>query len=391
VAWWQRSISPMSYVILSAATLTAQFYLFIEAFADLTAILAVSLVIGLALAGSQYRAVVIRLARLTAVAYAAALLLAVPDLLVLARAKAPAPVTSTASDLASLVIPRAGSIPGIAWLADSAAGVNPVSAAGYIGVPLLVLVILLAVVNWRSRLVRFLTCMLVFITVASLGPVVYLDGHRLVRVPWAGLYDLPVVRYAWMSRLMVFAFLALAVATAQWLAGAGRLQRITRWPLAVLVIAATALNVFPALVTTDTTVPAFITSGQYRSELRPGEIVVVVSNVGNAGLLWQAQSGFYMRIAGGLVNMGYDSTGDVHRLADVPTPVQDLLQTTPASIESFENYIKSNKVGAILLDARQEPARFAILFRRAGLFGHLVGDVIVYPTYHCRRCRTVGA
>ena len=40
LVWWQRSISPRMYVVLSAAVLTVQFYLFTEIFADLTAILA---------------------------------------------------------------------------------------------------------------------------------------------------------------------------------------------------------------------------------------------------------------------------------------------------------------------------------------------------------------
>jgi hypothetical protein len=389
VAWWQRSITPRTYVILAAAAITAQFYLFTEIFADLTAILAVSLVVGSALAGPAYRPQVVRLARLTAVAWATALLLAAPYLVNVLTTKPPKPVMFTAMDLASVVMPRAGSVSGIAWLAHAAAKVIPVSTAGYIGVPLLVLAILLALVNWQSRLVRFLTCMLIFITVASLGPVLYLDGRPVATLPWGGLFDLPVVRNAWMSRLMVFAFLALAVATAQWLAGSARLQRLTRWPLAVLVIAAVALNAFPALPSASSTVPAFISSGQYRSELSPGEIVVVVSNVSNAGMLWQAQSGFYMRMAGGYVNMGYDRPADL-RLADLPLPVQDLLHATPASVESFEAYVRSNKVGAILLDARQEPPRWAGIFARVGLAGHLVGNVIVYPTYDCRTCRVLG-
>jgi hypothetical protein len=385
VAWWQRSISPRTYVILSAATLTAQFYLFTETFADLTAILTISLVIGFAVAGRAYRPMVLRLARFTAVAYATALLLAAPYLVNVLAAKAPTPVMFTAMDLASFVMPRAGSIHCIRWLTHSAANVIPVSTAGYIGVPLLVLAMLLAIVNWQSRLVRFLTCMLIFIMAASLGPAVYMDGRRIAALPWGGLYDLPVVRNAWMSRLMVFAFLALAVATAQWLAGSGRLQRLTRWPLAVLVIGAVALNAFPAVASGKSAVPAFISSGRYRSELSPGEIVVVVSNVSNAGMLWQAQSGFYMRLAGGYVNMGYQRPADL-RLADVPVPVQDLLRDTPASVESFEAYVKNNNVGAILLDARQEPSRWARIFARVGLAGNLVGNVVVYPTGDCRRC-----
>jgi hypothetical protein len=384
-------------VILSAVAITAQFYLFTETFADLTAILAVSLVTGFALAGREYRSMVIRLARLTAVAWGAALLLAAPYLVYVLTARPPTPVRFTAMDLASFLMPPQGTISGIAWLTNSVANVNPESTAGYVGVPLLVLAILLAVVNWQSRLVRFLTCMLIFITVASLGPVLYLDGRRLATLPWGGLYDLPVVRNAWMSRLMVFAFLALAVVTAQWLAGSGRLQALTRWPLGILVIAAVALNAIPASAIWNSrapalisSVPAFISSGQYRSELSPGEIVVVVSNVGNAGMLWQAQSGFYMRVSGGFVNMGYARRGDL-RLADMPMPVQDLLQATPASVEGFAAYVKSYKVGAILLDARQKPPRWVRIFARIGLSGHRVGGVIVYPINDCRNCRVSGS
>jgi hypothetical protein len=388
VVWWQQGISSRIYVILSAAAITAQFYLFTETFADLTAVLAVSLVIGFAVAGRAYRPMVIRLARLTAVAYVTALLLAVPYLVDVLAAKPPRPVLFTAMDLASFVMPRAGSISGIAWLAHSAANVNPESTAGYVGAPLLVVAILLAVVNWQSRLVRFLACMLIFVTVASLGPVLYLDGRSVATLPWGGLYDLPVVRNAWMSRLVVFAFLALAVITAQWLAGSGRLQTLTRWPLAVLVIAAMALNAFPVSDAGKSSVPAFISSGEYRSQLSQGEIVVVVSNVANAGMLWQAQTGFYMRISGGFVNMGYNPTIG---LADLPLPVKDLLHATPASVESFEAYVKSNNVGAILLDAGQEPPRWAHIFRRVGLSGHYDAGVVIYPTHDCRRCQVVGS
>jgi hypothetical protein len=63
VAWWQRNISPSTYVILSAAAVTAQFYMLTETFADFAATPTVSLAVGFALAGPAYRPMVIRLAR----------------------------------------------------------------------------------------------------------------------------------------------------------------------------------------------------------------------------------------------------------------------------------------------------------------------------------------
>jgi len=105
-----------------------------------------------------------------------------------------------------------------------------------------------------------------------------------------------------------------------------------------------------------------------------------VSTVGNAGMLWQAESGFYMRIAGGFINRG------LTRRTDLPRPVQNLAYATPANVTKFERYIKDAHVGAILLDARYQP-RWAGIFRLVGLVGHKAGDVIVYPTDHCSACR----
>ena len=62
VRWREHSISVRAFVILAGLTMAVQFYLFLETFADLTAILAVSLLVGLALAGRAGRPAIVRLA-----------------------------------------------------------------------------------------------------------------------------------------------------------------------------------------------------------------------------------------------------------------------------------------------------------------------------------------
>jgi hypothetical protein len=181
---------------------------------------------------------------------------------------------------------------------------------------------------------------------------------------------------------MLFAFLALAVATALWLAVPGRRTAWLRWSLAVLVIAFIAADTLPLDLTTRTNVPGFISSGQYRRQLAPGEIVIVVSNVGNAGMLWQAQSDFYMRISGGFINAGLS-----HR-TDLPRQVQELAHATPAYVAQFERFVKTHHVGAILLDERNEP-QWVGIFRRVGLVGHIAGGVVVYPTHDCQNCHAL--
>ena len=201
-------------------------------------------------------------------------------------------------------------------------------------------------------------------------------------MPWAGLFNLPLVRNAYPLRLMVFAYLVLAVATALWLAGPAKRVPWARWPLAVLVILSIALDASPVKVKTHDEVPTFISAGQYRRQLSPGEIVVVVSNVGNAGMLWQAQSDFYMRIAGGYINEGINHRTDLPRAGSGSRGCHRRLAS-----RNSKAFVKADHVGAILLDGARAP--WVGIFRMLGLVGHTTGGVVVYPTHGCRTCRTL--
>ena len=81
-----------------------------------------------------------------------------------------------------------------------------------------------------------------------------------------------------------------------WLAS-WALRPALRWSLALLVIAGIAADSAPIHTRTVSTVPPYISSGLYKRSIAPGEIVVILSHVRNAGMLWQAQSGFGFRLA----------------------------------------------------------------------------------------------
>ena len=193
------------------------------------------------------------------------------------------------------------------------------------------------------------------------------------------LWDLPILRNAYPSRLMLFAFLILAVATALWLAGPARRQW-SRWPLALVVLAFIAMDVPTFDVRSTSTVPAFITSGQYRHVLPAGRDRGRGVEVGNAGMLWQAETGFYVRLGGGFINQAITPHSDLPRL------VQALDRPTPAAILQFESYVRTSRIGAILVDAARETP-LAGIFWRLGLVGQRMGHVVVYPTDGCRSCR----
>ena len=404
LSWRDGSIGRLGFVVLAALVLALQFYLFLETFADVTAILVVSLALGLALARRDGRRRLVQLAELLGIAYLIALALAAPYLADALSSAAPKVPKHRSMDLASLVLPRLGRTLGTGWLSRAEAHINPASAGCSVGIPLLAVLIALAATRWRSRLVWFLTGLFVILIVAALGPIVHVSGKHGVTMPWQGLFGLPFVRNAYPSRLMLFAFLILALAAALLLSGASgdgqpqppaggppgsagswqaRWSLAGRWSLAVLVVAFGVLNATgPRRVEPHTTVPAFVSGGEYQREFAPGEIVMVVSKVGNAGMLWQAESGSYWRLAGGFINDGFE-----HR-TDLPPPATKLKRATPGRVDRAEGLIRTDHIGAVVVDAHHAP-RWAGVFGIFGLTGHRSGGVVVYLTHGCQACHGV--
>jgi hypothetical protein len=381
VAWRDGSIGAPTFVVLLALALAAQFYLFLETFAFATGLGALALLACWTLAGPATRPVVARLARLAGLAWLGSVVLAAP-LLAAALASVPASFHrlrgGTSIDLAGLVVPRSGQTFGLSWL--SAAGrLHEASFDGYVGIPLLALAVAFSVLCWSRRLTRFLAVMLAVVVVGALGPALYVDRRMVTTLPWASLFQLPIVRGAFTARLMVFAFLILAVMVALWLASpTGRWQtRVARWALAALAIAAVAADV-PTLSINSSGTPAFIASGQYRTYLVPGSTVLVASAGGNLGLRWQSDTDFYFRLAGGFINSTFNG------LTDLPAGVAHLADhpVTPASVSSFRHYLTSAKIRAILVDADAAP-QWSWKLRKAGLQplhgGRPIGGVIIYP------------
>jgi hypothetical protein len=222
---------------------------------------------------------------------------------------------------------------------------------------------------------RFLIVIVVLLILLALGPTLHIDSLSAVaRLPWGRVWSLPIARSAYPVRLMVFVFLALAVMTALWLAGPSK-RWWTRWPLALLAAAAIVANTPPLALQDQSGFPAFITTGEYRQYLTPGETVVALSERGNVALLWQAQTDFYPKVAGGFINKaitGYDG---------VPFPVAQLARRglTKRDVQRFRSYLTTAKVGAILVE-ENEAGPWPAIFTRLGLRGQAVGGVIVYKT-----------
>jgi hypothetical protein len=378
LAWRDQVIGSRSFVALLALVMAVQFYLFIETFADMTAVLALGLAAGYLLADRPDRKLIAGLSLRVGIAYVIAVVLAAPYMKY-ALSHEPAGFSSrpdTASlKLASLVVPWSSQTFGLGWLARAAVPLAGPDMDGYVSIPLLAIAVALCAVAWRRRMTRFLIVIVVLLIVLALGPTLHIDSWSAVgRLPWGRVWSLPIARSAYPVRLMVFVFLALAVMTALWLAGPSKRWWL-RWLLGLLAVAAIAANT-PALALQDQSgFPAFITTGEYHQYLAPGETVVMLSERGNVALLWQAQMDFYPRVAGGFINKaitGYDGVpGPVARLA--------IRGLTKQKVQRFRSYLTTAKVGAILVE-EHEPGPWPAIFTRIGLHGRAVGGVIIYKT-----------
>ena len=389
--WWDGTLGRTGFVIWLAVALALEFYTFTEGLLDVTIVALVALVAGFAVAGPVARRTVARLAGLMAIAYAGAGALASPYLLD-ELLNMPPGLNRTSPNfslhLLGLVLPRSDRVGGLPSLAALSAR-NP--AAVYVGFPMLVLLLAFAVVTWSSKLTRLLVVTFAAVIVLSVGPVLVIGGKHAFTLPWSGLWNLPIARSVEANRFILFGYLVLAIVLALWLAAPvrSRLLLAARWGLAVLALAAMFANLptfaevvvppahtytpaVPSAQATDV-LPAFITDGLYRRYLKPGETVVVLSRRGNAGMLFQADTDFYFRNAGGFINASLNGGNAV------PLPVALLSDPSPAKERDFFRYVHEAGVGAVIVE-RAWSEKWMYVFGNLGLRGTTAGGVTVYYT-----------
>jgi hypothetical protein len=391
--WWDGSLKRTWFVIWMTLALALQFYTFNENFAELTPVLAGGLVIGFAVADRGARRKVLRLAGLTAIAYAGAIILSSPYLIYslkhypgyLQRENA-----AYSTPLIRLIVPASDKMFGLTPLIRYSNHLLRTGIESYVGIPLIVILLALAAFAWRSRITRLLLIGFVFVIALAVGPhVVVTSTRHTYTLPWAGLWKLPFARSAEPTRFIVFGALVLAIALALWLAAPakGKLQLAARWSIGLLAAAVIISDSYtsyidvhpvpPGYITESgmhpvNQLPAFITDGMYRRYLRPGEIVVILTGRGNAGMLFQAASGFYYRIAGGYINASLTPTDAL------PPYVVLLAHPSKAAIRKFDDYARWQGLGALVVEhtwARPWMRNLPGL----GMHGTSVGGVTIYP------------
>lgn len=396
VAWWQGSLGRIGFVIWMMIAFALEFYTFLEAYAQMTLLFAVAFLIGFAVAGPEFRGKVARLAGWTTIAYLGGVVLAAPYLLY-ALLNYPTSLVRGqdhfSMDLAGLFLPRRDKIWGPTWL-HAAAG-HVIAPSTYLGVPLLIILLWLAIVSWSNRLVRLLVFMFIVIIALASGPNLTIDGRHLFALPWGFIWSLPFFRSAEPVRLILFGYLLFSIVLALWLARLTKtwLSRAVKWGLAVLGLGLVfaGLPTFSSVVTPpaptyepaiknlpqSTAIPSFFSHGLYKNYISQGETVVILSHRGNAGMMFQAATDFYFRIAGGFIN------ASLSRTDALPAPIAAMSYITKTRAVQFESYVRDAGIGAIVVE-HSWSEDWMYVWPELGIKGISIGGVTVYQLNNVR-------
>ncbi len=179
----------------------------------------------------------------------------------------------------------------------------------YVGIPLLALASLWLWGRRREPVARFLTAILLVVLICTLGPVLQVDGRRIIKLPWALASELPLIEHALPVRFSSYGFLTLAVVFSMMLSD-------REVPFKKAMVTVTLISLFPnpafLLRPSRYDTPQFFADGMYRSFLRPADNVLVIPYGWNGpSTLWQAESEMYFRMPGGYLG---------------PTPQEDFRQ-----------------------------------------------------------------
>jgi hypothetical protein len=212
------------------------------------------------------------------------------------------------ADLLSLVIPtqaiELGDMSDFFRNLSSRFTSNIFENGSYVGVPLLIIAVWFAVSRWRTLAGKVLTLMLVITIVMGMGPWLHVAGIKTVVLPWRLLKYLPLLNQALPIRISLYTSLILAIVAAIWFSTV-RLVPLARLVVATLVLASLLPNPSAHFWGRDLKsmiAPPFFSHGLYRRYLEKGETVMVPPynwGAGSDGMLWQAETGMYFRLATG--------------------------------------------------------------------------------------------
>ena len=306
VRWYQNSLRSHSFVVLYALTMIAEFLLSVEMFALTAIVTALALALAALVGDEPLRGKAFRLMLGTAAAWGITIAAVSPYVYYMLDYAQPVwpiwPAYKFSIDLLNFVVPTEVNLVGAnRWLSTISSRFtgNPIEQDGYLAFPLIAIVIGWSIRNWRNRQCKPFILLLASIAIATLGPLLQIGGRFVLPMPWLVIQQLPILEHALPARLMVFAFLIVAVITALWFSDSA-----TSLPLkaivAAIVVVLTLPNLSQGFWTTRVDTPQFFSDGSYARYLSPRDVVLTLP-WGDQGMsmLWQAGCGMCFRNVAG--------------------------------------------------------------------------------------------
>ena len=357
----EGEISPRRFTTLLAVLLAVQFLCSVEIFATVTIVGGFALLLALALFDGEMRARLAGLIAPTIAGYAIAGAVLSPYLfymLGLGFPHSPIWVPGTYSaDLLAFLVPTETIMLGTARAATAIASTFQclISENGaYLGIAIIVFVELFRRRYWRVPAGKFLTILFVVIVIAAMGPSLQVAGREGIWMPWALAGRLPLISIALPVRLMMYAFLVVAVMVAMWFARSTA-RPPTKCVAAAVILLSIAPNPSASFWVSRLDIPAFFTDRTYANELQPRAIVLPLpwGQRGNC-MYWQSQSDMYFRLAGGY-------TGEFAPFEFQRMPVVNYFYggiDLPEAGDQLKSYLARFDVQAIVADPAE--ANFSI-------------------------------
>jgi hypothetical protein len=279
--------------------------------------------------------------------------------------------TTFSTDLLNLVLPTRYQLIAPAWttrMSNEFSGFQH-EATGYLGLPLLVLLVVVTVRRWDDLRVRVASVTGVLILVLSLGPWLHIGKAPLnIPLPWLALGKLPLLKHALPGRFTVFAWLAVAVVVAIVIV---RATLLDRRPAArrLLAVGASLILLLPApLGRAPFATPAFFRTWA-NHHIGADETVLVAPYFVNGGeaapMVWAAEADYGLRMP--------------EAYAYVPQPNGGTYSGPPQSQLTFTMFVIQQR-GAWLVARGEIRAQVAADLKDAD-----VRHVIVGPTQHWRQ------
>ena len=302
---FEGRISGSRLSFLLGALLVTAFLCCAEIFATMTLISGIALALALLYGEREVSECIKRSLIAIIAAYVISLSVVLPYLYYFFQPGYPrSPINSPSAysaDLLNLVVPTPvnalGNIRFIESAARSFAG-NFLEAGAYFGLPILTITLWFALERWREPVTKLLVTFLGIVCVLMAGPRLRVSGHEWFGMPWKVALHLPLLRQALPVRLSLYAFLGLAIIVSMWLSK----PRPAGLTVTVIVLLTISLcpNLRSAFWSSKNETPKFFTHNYARRYLNRDENVTVLPYGINGGsMLWQAESGFYFRMAGG--------------------------------------------------------------------------------------------